>query len=268
MGIRKLELPSVTLCAVTSVNVDATVGAMERCLEHIGFADAILLTDAAIVPSHPAIKIRPIERLLSVGDYSRFILTNLANHIASEHCLIVQWDGFVIDAEAWDSEFLEFDYIGAPWPQFNDEWVVGNGGFSLRSRRLLVHSSEMPLIDGRPEDIMICRENRLALEALGMRFAPREVAARFAYERVRTSPVSFGFHGVFNMVDVVGADTFWDIYRRLDDRSTVWLDKAPIVRALRKGRNARWRSCKLRIDRWRFRLIKWLRLFSSWFFRH
>lgn len=264
IGTGALELPSVTLCAVTSVNVGATIAAMERCLAQIRFADAMLFTDVAIVPTNPAIRVVPIDRLKSIGDYSRFVLVELAAHIASEHCLVVQWDGFVLDAAVWDQRFLEFDYIGAPWPQFNDGWDVGNGGFSLRSRRLMECCGRMPLIDGRSEDLVICRDNRRALEAQGMRFASRELAARFAYERDRTGRRTFGFHGVFNMVDVVGADAFWNIYCRLDNRSTVYLDEAAITIALQQGCNAVWRRSKLRIDALQFRLKKRLQILLGW----
>ena len=35
--------------------------------------------------------------------------------------LIVQDDGFIINKNLWDEEFLSYDYIGAPWP-LDEKW--------------------------------------------------------------------------------------------------------------------------------------------------
>src|SRR6185503_18873241 len=117
----------------------------------------------------------------------------------------VQWDGFVIDAGSWREQFLEFDYIGAPWLQFADGYDVGNGGFSLRSRRLLEACAGADFIPSHPEDVAICRTNRPMLEKMhGIRFADAQLAETFAFERTAPRP-SFGFHGAFNLAPTVGA---------------------------------------------------------------
>ena len=36
-------------------------------------------------------------------------------YIKTSHVLIVQWDGYIINSKKWDSRFLNFDYIGAPF---------------------------------------------------------------------------------------------------------------------------------------------------------
>ena len=38
-----LSLPDVTLCAVTSINHELTVRAMNECLRHCSFADVVLI---------------------------------------------------------------------------------------------------------------------------------------------------------------------------------------------------------------------------------
>ena len=48
---RCLYLPQVTLCAVTSVNVAATVRALEVSLDQIRFGACKLLTDAKVSPT-------------------------------------------------------------------------------------------------------------------------------------------------------------------------------------------------------------------------
>ncbi len=59
----RLALPQVTFCAVSSVNVIATLRAIEASLAQVDFAACKFFTDA-IVPDdhHPAITIVPIAR--------------------------------------------------------------------------------------------------------------------------------------------------------------------------------------------------------------
>lgn len=195
------KLPSVTLVAVTSVALGPTVAALRASMEKADFGDVLLLSDERPRNLDPTISWRRIEKLGSRLDYSQFMLRNLVAHIVTDHALCVQWDGFVVNGGAWRSEFLDYDYVGAVWPHFDDGYNVGNGGFSLRSRRLLDACRELPAEDvGQPEDIVICRRERPRLEEQGIRFAPPELAARFSYERTSPTGTEFGFHGAFNLV--------------------------------------------------------------------
>jgi hypothetical protein len=190
------------------------------------------------------------------GAYSEFLLRGLVDHVRTDHCLVVQWDGFILDAGCWRPEFLDYDYIGAPWPQFHDGHDVGNGGFSLRSRRLLEACRDPAFQLVHPEDLAICRLNRQLLEQQhGIRFAGRAVADRFAYERSTPPGMTFGFHGIFNMVPALGSDRFWEIYRSLDERSTALVDYPLLMRQLHAGRKSAARRARLTLDRMR----GWLR---------
>jgi hypothetical protein len=235
--VDRLALPDVTLCAVASVNVDATITAMVRSLALVDCARALLFTDAD-VPDLPAgIERIAIAPLRSTSAYSHFVLHRLADWIETSHGLIIQWDGFVTSPEAWEPAFLACDYVGAPWPQFADGHDVGNGGFSLRSRRLMLACRE-PCFrdDGSAEDLVIARVNRAMLEEQhGIVFAPRALASRFSRERDEAVLRTFGFHGVFNLPGVVGIDGFWDLYRSLDHRGTVRIDFWPLLRAVAAG---------------------------------
>ena len=231
----RLALPQVTLCAVTSVNVVATVRALDASLAQIDFADCMLFTDVAVQPSHPSIRVVQVARMASTDAYSDFLLTKLVDYVESSHCLVAQWDGHVIDAQRWRPEFLDYDYIGASWPQFDDAHDVGNGGFSLRSRRLMEACRAPDFRPGHPEDVAICRANREWLQARGMRFAPAELADLFAAERAGDLATSFGYHGVFNMPRALGTEAFWQIYRELDDLGTVRHDFCGIFRQVGRG---------------------------------
>jgi hypothetical protein len=238
--LERINLPTMTLCAVTSVNVEGTIAAMRASMEQVAFADCLLLTNAKVSAVPPGVRIVNIDRVKSAAAYSEFMLSRLIDFIATTHCLIVQWDGFVLDGGRWDERFLDFDYVGAPWPQFSDGHDVGNGGFSLRSARLLKACRDPRFVRGHPEDVAICRTNRPLLEnEHGIRFADRAVAARFACERTSKVDETFGFHGAFNMVPALGAKRFGAIYRTLDDRSTVFHDYWLVARQLARARS--WR---------------------------
>ena len=198
---RRLQLPGVTLVAATSVAVMATVRAMRLSMAKADFGAALLLCDReAPGLDGSGITWRAIPPLASRGDYSRFMLGQLWAHVDTGHALVVQWDGHVVDGGRWQHEFLAHDYIGAPWPWHRDGRAVGNGGFSLRSRRLLLATRALPPGDAA-EDVMIGRIHRTRLEAdHGIRFADPALAASFSCERAPWTGDSFGFHGVFNML--------------------------------------------------------------------
>lgn len=249
----RIHLPSVTLCAVTSTNTGATVEAIHGCVKHIEFGDAVLFTDVlpAVTVTTRASPIRVVEipRLDTSEEYSNFILRHLVDYISTEHCMIVQWDGHIIDPTRWREEFLNYDYIGARWPQFNDGKDVGNGGFSLRTKRLMELCRQPTFVPHHPEDVAVCRTNRALMESNGMRFAPARLADAFSAERTGDPTRSFGYHGVFLMPKVLGPDKFWSIYRDLDTRMILWRDLWPIAKSLRSGKNSILRSVQLFVTR-------------------
>lgn len=244
----RLALPQVTLCAVASVNVQATLRALEACLEQIAFADCLFFTDAAVTQGHAEIRVAPIARIRSSPEYSDFLLSGVADHIATTHCLIVQWDGHVLDARRWRPDFLDYDYIGATWPQFEDGHDVGNGGFSLRSRRLMLACQDAGFRPSHPEDLAVCRRNRGWLESRGMRFAPAALADLFSAERAGDVDMTFGYHGIFNMPKAIGVDAFWDAYAGLDDRATIRHDLFSLMRDVARGPAGLRRAARILID--------------------
>lgn len=165
------------------------------------------------------------------------MLHELAAHIRTSYALCVQWDGFVLDGRAWQRQFLDYDYIGAVWPQFDDEYKVGNGGFSLRSRRLLEATQTLPLDDSEAEDVQIGRTHRRDLENKGVRFAPASIAEQFAYERTAPTGREFGFHGAFNLVRYLNARRALKLFRPLEPELLARNERVELFWwALRRGR--------------------------------
>ena len=201
------SLPQVTLCCIDSTpRLPWALKALQRCVDQIEFGDAFLCADAASLGgrSLPAgVRWIEIEPLRSIEAYSEFVIKSLATHVRTSHVLIVQWDGFVLNSAAWSDEFLGFDYIGAPWNHIAEPFSVGNGGFSLRSLRLLQALQSPAIVPSHPEDVCICVTHRATLEAQGLRFAPTALARRFAVEDDPLSPQVFGFHGPYHLPAVL-----------------------------------------------------------------
>lgn len=223
-----LSLPDVTLVALDTRAPGLAVEALARSMAQANFARAILFTDEAHPKlSLPGLDVVHVPVLRSGADYSRFVVQCLAEHIRSSHVLVTQWDGFILDTEAWTPAFLACDYVGAVWPEQPEGLNVGNGGFSLRSRRFLEASAALDLPHWHPEDEVLCRVQRPQLERrFGVRFASPALARRFAFENETPRTPTFGFHGPRNLARVLDEPTLqrWltllpdDFFRSRDAR--------------------------------------------------
>jgi len=209
-----INLNDLTLVSVTSVNIDSAAKALIISSEFCNFNSIKLFSPIKpeFLPSH----IEHIEiPYISFSGYSHFIIEKLYKYIHTSYCLIIQADGFIINSGLWDKKFIEFDYIGAPWPESVDvnnspikklkfdQNRVGNGGFSLRSKKLLEICSKInfdklnyPI---KSEDLIICHYLYESMCNEGIKFAPISVACKFAIEGCINRNISldnyFGFHG-------------------------------------------------------------------------
>lgn len=146
---------------------------------------------------------KDIDNLL---DYNTFMVEKLDSIIDTDFVLTVQSDGFVINPHLWQDKFMEYDYIGAPWPWHG---VCGNGGFSLRSKKFINLSSKLKY-DYRhdeyalcPEDSFLCLDkyNRKYFIENNIKFCDLKTSIEFSFEHpIKECPNhgpdrSFGFHG-------------------------------------------------------------------------
>ncbi len=206
---RPLHLPDVTLLCVDTVYPELALYAVERSMERVRFGAAVFITrpDHGLARFPSGLQVVTEGRIRSVSDYSLFMLRGTLPYVNTSHCLVVQWDGFVLDPSMWSDDFLRFDYIGPVWPHFmRDGHCIGTGGFSLRSRRLLTALLDERIDAFHPEDVCIGRGNRERLERdHGVVFADPATAHRFAVEGMYENPSAFGFHGVHNLLRVLTA---------------------------------------------------------------
>jgi hypothetical protein len=214
----RLALPQVTLVAVDTRAPLLAAQALLRSMAGIDFAKAVLFTHEW-TPRRPlpGIEIVDIDPITSSAEYSHFMLRLMPGWVRTSHVLITQWDAFVVEPWAWNNNFLAYDYVGAPWPDQPDARAVGNGRFSLRSRRLLAAGMDLRIDDSHPEDVALCRTYRTLLEREhGVTFAPLALARRFAYENDDSAGPTFGFHGAYNLPRVLDEPTL-----------ATWLDILP-----------------------------------------
>lgn len=208
----KIYLPNVTLVAADCVDIDRIFEAAEKCQEKIEFASLKIFS--SIRPQSTGFVYRDtffIDPIKTKEEYSWWIMKELAKYITTSHVLIFQHDGYVLNPSAWDDEWLQYDYIGAPWHFGDPKHPVGNGGFSLRSKKLMDivanHPDIYPMNEAgvsfqKEEDHVIARIfGEMLTKQYGIKFAPIEVAEKFSIEAYGVKPPGnkyngqFGFHG-------------------------------------------------------------------------
>jgi glycosyltransferase involved in cell wall biosynthesis len=193
---QKIQLPNVTLVAMATRNVEETLQALNYSCRGVEYGSVKLLSHYTPYCLDKNIEFIRIDKIKSIDDWSYKIIYQLNQYIDTEFALLVHADGFVVNPSSWRDEFLDYDYIGAPWPLPTDNFSyrdahgnivrVGNS-VSLRSKRLL----ELPIRLNMPwepfhgywnEDGFICAKNKHIYEAEGMKFAPLDVAKYFSHE--------------------------------------------------------------------------------------
>jgi hypothetical protein len=273
MSVPLLDLSAITLLCVETRDPALAHFAMQKCTQHARFGKMVLITDLAKLSNRLDDQAsnqeegqaeeqaedqekkqqvgqqanQKVARLQGVDyvqappinttkDYSNLLLTGLRQYVSGTHVLIIQWDSFILHPELWTNDFLQYDYIGAVWPHHPDT-PVGNGGFSLRSVRLL-EALESPAITKRhPEDFCICDDNKATLEnQFGIRFAPSNVAEQFAVERTEWHP-AFGFHGFFNFGKVLNSHELTEFLHLLPDAYLGGVDTYDLMQYLIKHQN-------------------------------
>lgn len=131
--------------------------------------------------------------------YNIWLVREFPRYVICDFCLTIHRDGFIINPDKWEPEFLHYDYIGAPWAANQNG---GNGAFCIMSKRFhrWISRHPIPIEDGMPQDNYVCKVLQGTAESAGFKYAPWQVAGRFAMENQfpefpRTMRDVFGFHG-------------------------------------------------------------------------
>ncbi len=209
----KLQLKDTTLICVDCRDLTRTVPVMQRCEELVDFGAVKLLTHLT-TDYHGKVECPNISSHVM---YSIFMLKELHKYVDTKYMLVVQSDGFILNPEAWKDEWKQYDYIG---PLFNQWDVVGNGGFSFRSQRLMQFMSTLfPTWEVTEKDAdrlqskMSCYEDGAIslnytelINVNGFKIAPLKVGGEFAAGGNKNDeyyfPYPFGFHGCWRTVNL------------------------------------------------------------------
>lgn len=197
-----LKLTDVTLIALTNKDIPAHEEALKKSSEGIEWGARKIILDYDCT---------------SIDVWNYKIIYELPKYVETSHAFLFHADGYVINPYLWRKDWLDYDYVGAPWPLPTDHFSyrderknlrrVGNS-VSLRSKRL------MDLVASRPtdwfweqkrrygntnEDGFISCHNAVWLEEQGCRFAPLEEAIHFSKEHEipeNKGLKTFAFHQV------------------------------------------------------------------------
>jgi len=221
-----IELSNVTLICVTSVKIEESIQSLIHCSKLMQFKEVKFVTHENVTIE--SVKVERCRKLTSIEAYSHYMIYDLHKHIDTDFCLTIQHDGFIVNPHLWNNNYLKYDYIGAPWKIREDCYLdpngkhirVGNGGFSLRSQRLLntpnyehipfastMHGEHYKHMNhfSKNEDNIICVHNHELYEKYGNIFAPFEVALTFSKETILLENEklnTFGVHG-YNLTDFI-----------------------------------------------------------------
>jgi hypothetical protein len=194
------QLKNVDLICIDCASPENAVKALIYSSEMIKFGSIKLFSHYKPINITDNIKWIQIEKQTHKS-INWFALNKLSDFIDNEFMLSIHSDGFVINPHLWNDEFLNYDYIGAPWPKL--EWCrinrVGNGGFVLKSKKFLVLEKYIPYTEEH-NDVLVTNKLFNYFIENGCKYAPIDLACKFSIEHfVDESNGSlencFGFHG-------------------------------------------------------------------------
>ena len=194
-----LNLENVTLIALGTKNIEGMYNALQQSQKGIKWGAVKLITEI---------------QCNTIDEWNHAIVFDLRHFVDTQFCMLIHPDGFVVNPESWRPEFLNYDYIGAPWPLPTDDYSyrtpdgeivrVGNS-VSIRSKDFLelpyaLEVAWRPYYGNTNEDGFVTCHNRRLFQHFGARYAPIEVAKYFSREmeipenQDVESPFAFHYH--------------------------------------------------------------------------
>jgi hypothetical protein len=191
-----LKLENITLVALTSVRIPQTIKALEYSCKDIKFGSVKLISDSKPDNLPDIITHEFCPRMSNIEEWNHAAIYELGKHIDTEFAILIHDDGFIVNPSSWREEFLEYDYIGAPWPlpfddysyrDINGEIIRQGNSVSLRSKKLIDIPNRLDLewksFHGfTNEDGFICVNYRHRYIEEGCKFADIDVAKYFSHE--------------------------------------------------------------------------------------
>lgn len=196
----KLDLSDITLLVLHMAETPYPIEGIEQCLKYANFGEVCILTSDKNF-THTLIKNKNIPAIKTMEEYSLFFIRDLWRYFDTDFCMTAHPDGFIINPKSWTDDFLNYDYIGAPWKfyggRFRDNLgqpAIGNGGFSLRSKKICKYISDNYFIINDNEDKYYsnCLECK---KPNNIKYPPVNLALQFSQESLLDKNITpFGFH--------------------------------------------------------------------------
>jgi hypothetical protein len=240
-----MNLPDVTLVMIDVQAPELARLSLRDSVQDIRFGEVVVFSDTDLVDkqlSQVAQEFRwvPTSKWDSLYERVKYFWYAVPDYIHTKFMLEIQWDAWIIDPDMWTDEFLEYDFVGAPW-WYTDGLNVGNG-CALRSmkfmRYLQEHQKEFPLKDAREDDLLGRRYRKKLEKEAGLKWPSEQLASRYAFECTRPSHVSrhFMFHDSSNFPRVLSAKDFAERYELM--LANPFLKDSQKIGDLKDGRKA------------------------------
>lgn len=194
----KLELPNVSLICLTNRDFKGHKEALDKSSVGIEWGAKKIIWD---------------ESITGIDSWNYKMIYELTDYVQTEFAMVIHADGYVTRPDLWKEGFLQYDYIGAPWPLPKDNYSyltpkgelirVGNS-VSIRSKKLLDLPRQLglewkPYYGNTNEDGFLCVHSRDRLIEHSITFAPIHIAKFFSREHEieeNKGLETFAFHSI------------------------------------------------------------------------
>ncbi len=208
------SLPNVTLISYDNTPTpERTLRALQHCARLMQFASVVLVGNRRPQGMNGEVFHQVIEKNYDAAMI--WEVRGVKDYVETDFALCIHHDGFIINEGAWRDYWLDYDFIGSPWPPSSLGGTmnrrVGNTGFCLKSKAFMEATAAISEkytgrhpTEGRgwAGDEYCCIEKRPQLEEMGIKFAPVSVACDFGWENNQPEcpngrPDAFGFHNFY-----------------------------------------------------------------------
>ena len=215
-------LTDITIVVIDSLNYNATTIAINETKKIFPEAKVLVFSDKDFYPCDKYVSVPKFDG----KEHSRICLEEVPKYVETEWAVYIQYDGFPTQAHLWNDKFLEYDYIGAVMWDRDGLPVVGNGGFSLRSKKLMDLLPQLKQdVTGEHwdwlEDQLISVKYRSWLESQGVTYAPPELANLWSKDHPLGPPNTFGFHSHNLIPEYCGKEITLEWIKGIDE-SIFW----------------------------------------------
>ena len=149
------------------------------------------------IKSNKIIMTNLYRKNLTINDYNLLLTSkNFYNKIEGENILIFQMDTCLCSNSKYKIEdFLNYDYVGAPWVDNNFINKIGNGGLSFRKKSKILNHINTYHYDPTREP-----EDKYFSNSYILKFPSVEKASYFSTEHL-FNPYSIGLHKPYELLN-------------------------------------------------------------------